>query len=695
MRRLGVVGLLGCLLGAAQAAERPPTAWSLEEVLSRPWVSEAALSNDGERLAYVVMTPDLAANRYRMDVRMRELRDGDDRRVAELEPTPAYIARTELTWSPDGRRLGFIGGRNGGRGLFVADVETEGGVRSFEAGLPSAVGVINVGTLGQMRWSPDGRRLGFTVPLPDAAGDARQPFEVGPNWAPPFVTERVIALGMLDVDTGRISVHALDGLSVHSFAWAPDGERLAVAAATRGDYGGFMRTDLYLLDTVDAQPRPLVAQPGPDVNPRWSPDGRRIAFATQAGRIDWDQHHRLGIVEVAVGRVIYPLESHWARHGGHVEGYTWLGDLELLASAQQGFGVVHLRIDVHDPRPQPLQLEDEGVATLVGAAPRAQRLAAVVEDVTRAPALAWFDLRTGRRQGLIELGPTPAGAPLVEELRWPSADGTLRIPGLLVRPPGAKANERRPLLVFVNGGPFTPRRWYNLGAEYPLLAFAQAGYLVFMPNTRGRGGFGLPLRHAIRNHRDYAPGPFSDVMTGIDRLVARGEADPGRIGMMGFSYGGYLTAYAIGQTDRFAAASIMDAGSMEITNWAYTIAVNEPKRAVSRDLLGFGSVYDPVARQAMIDQSPMTYVSRVRTPTLFEYGSARTETVNAGLMLYQGLLAHGVHARMLVYPRTGHGILEPVLRVESGRRNLQWFEKHVPVAAVFAVRSSRGGTEAP
>jgi dipeptidyl aminopeptidase/acylaminoacyl peptidase len=208
---------------------------------------------------------------------------------------------------------------------------------------------------------------------------------------------------------------------------------------------------------------------------------------------------------------------------------------------------------------------------------------------------------------------------------------------------------------------------------YPFLTYATRGYAVFVPNNRGRNGWGMPLRDAMPEHSDYVAGPYRDVMAGIDALIAKGIVDPARMGISGFSYGGALTAYIVTQTNRFRAASIGE-GAVDPVAQLFGLGGQPDAVALQHDQRGYNLPWDPAAKKAIEAQTPLYLADRVKTPCLLEYG-VLSEAKSDGVPFFNALQHFGVPSELIVYPRTGHGADEPLLLLDSFERNLAWFEK--------------------
>ena len=254
-------------------------------------------------------------------------------------------------------------------------------------------------------------------------------------------------------------------------------------------------------------------------------------------------------------------------------------------------------------------------------------------------------------------------------IRWKSSDG-LDVEGLLTYPNDYKKGDKCPLLLVVHGGPmgvFT-QTFDGSAGTYPVAAFASKGYAVLRPNPRGSSGYGKTFRHA--NYNDWGGGDFQDVMTGVDHVIAQGIADPERLGVMGWSYGGFMTSWAITQTKRFRAASV-GAGVTNLMSFTGTA-----------DIPGFlpdyfhGEYWDKF--DAYRNHSAMFQIKGVTTPTLIQHGE-RDERVplSQGLELYNALKRQGCKTKMIIYPRTPHGIEEPRLMLDCMNRNLDWFDQYL------------------
>jgi dipeptidyl aminopeptidase/acylaminoacyl peptidase len=269
---------------------------------------------------------------------------------------------------------------------------------------------------------------------------------------------------------------------------------------------------------------------------------------------------------------------------------------------------------------------------------------------------------SGERQ-LTHLQAAVAELPQVrsEQVSWKSKDG-LEVKGVLWLPVNYKAGQRVPLLVELHGGPTgVVLDAFPVPRTYPTQVFLQNGIAVFAPNFRGSVNFGAAFTK--KSALSQGIGDYQDVMTGIDSLIARGLADPDRLGVMGWSYGGYLTVSVITQTQRFKAASI----GAPATDWTTYYGQSDGPREVLRSYFG-GTPWD--AQENYQRHSPRYGLKNIRTPALLQVGSV---DINHNAEIYQALVDHNVPVEYVVYPREGHGLVEPPHIRDLLERNSRWF----------------------
>jgi dipeptidyl aminopeptidase/acylaminoacyl peptidase len=456
-----------------------------------------------------------------------------------------------------------------------------------------------------------------------------------------------------------------NGLHVGDFRWSPVGDHIAFVARPTPDARDWNRGRVYTLDLATLEATPLTDE-GYDT-PRWSPDGTRIAVV------------RFGDPMYRNGEICVMCAS-----GGeaHVVSSAFDEGVQLQAWGPEGvyFGAIQ-RTAIHlfclDP-------ESGEYNRLTPADPPGwvsmdytfagdySRAAMVAYDVQRYAEVAVLELDNGTVCRLTctdcEIGDWQLGQH--EVIQWTSADGT-SIEGVLTKPVGFDPSVGHPLLVVIHGGPSwvsLPAKLFGYDRFYPIHQWVAKGALILQPNYRGSTGYGEAFR--ALNVRNLGLGDYEDVISGVDALIERGWVDPERVGAMGWSQGGYISAFITTYSDRFKAVSV-GAG---ISNWV-TYYVNTDIHPFTRHYLEATPWEDA---EVYSRTSPMTYIHNARTPTLIQHGEFdRRVPIPNAYELYQGLQDVGVETKLVVYKGMPHGITKPRLRRQAMQENLDWFNRWI------------------
>ncbi len=647
------------------------------------------ISRDGSEVAYTVVEPDIGQNIYGLSLWITSTAGHEPpKRVADEGSSNTLVPIATPRFSPDGRKLAYFTQSAGQVHLVVMDLAT-GRSKQFGGTAPDdGTAHWAIRTTTGLEWSPDGQVLAFgIVERPSTHPDhAPHGVETGTRWAGEVESKERSGLALLRLSDGMVRKILEPGLYVYSFDWSPDGERIAISAGAQSilGYERFMYTDIYLLDLRSQHLSPLVVQPGRDDDPRWSPDGLKVAFSSSGGFLDWTQKRILAYVIVSTGQIIYPQRSPIESLSGAVDSPpSWSADGRSL--------LVRLRWKLRSAVYE-VPIEAGALRSVTGddlasyydvRLSAGGRTVAYTQQMANAPSDV-FVSSTDRfeprqiTQFSKAFRRTFGDGANAEMVSWPSTDRRWTIHGALISG-AACAARRRPLLVFVLGGPTMIRADFNLDAQFPLLAFAQGGVTILAPNTRGREGFGRPFLMALAHEGHWGSGPLSDILAGIDHVEAeRCVARSGDIGIVGHSYGGYLTAYTITQTRRFRAAVIFDAaGPPLFADEIYRFASNTTILAVLSQLYGLTAPFSANGYAAIQRESPLPQMGNVRTPTLLEFGNAQLGGSDAknGLDLFQTLQHYGVPSRFIRYLDIGHRVSEssPALQLDSARRVLEWY----------------------
>ncbi|HEU4363953.1 MAG TPA: S9 family peptidase, partial [Candidatus Krumholzibacteria bacterium] len=630
-------------------------------------VNDAHIRPDGHAVAYAVAAIDSSGRAWDADLWLADARTGETRR---LTSGPAWDDTPR--WSPDASgRLAFASDRGGANQIFLLET---GPVPAAE---PRALTSAAAG-VAQFAWSPDGTRIAYLSPggesealraRREAGADVRIEDEAAPSSR----------IHILDVATGDDrELPLLDAADVTTIEWSPDGTRLAVTLQSLpGTIGFFFGTDVYILDAATGAATPLVVREGMDFNPRWSPDGRRIAFLSHDGVKDWIGCCYVCVVPadgsappISVSQAFderdYGAEYHWSADAG-----------TIYLVAPRGVTRHLYAIDLESGKSARVS---EGTAVHGGFSFSADGSRAAFLRTTMAePAEVFISALTPFAATAV----TPLNAAVAkaatgrdEIVRWKSFDGR-EIEGILVTPEKRGAGDALPLVTVIHGGPSTPcMAAFSVQAGVPgwpqgeitAHVFTARGYAVFFPNFRGTGGHGREFLRA--NIGDWGGGDFKDVMTGIDMLVERGVADPKRLAIAGWSYGGTLASYAITQTPRFAAALVGAGVTDHVSQYGTTDIPPMIEAYMGGAPWGVPDTYRKC--------SSVTHAARVTTPTLLCYGEndARVPP-SQGREFYRILKGRNVPAELVLYPRSGHFVFEPALQADFQRRMLGWLDRWI------------------
>jgi len=630
---------------------------------------QAALSPDGATVAWSVRV----APRVQQ-IHLTNVVNAGAAKDRMVGPTGAACGNSEPVWSPDGAWLAFISdcaakGAQPGQQVFVWSKKT-GETRQ----LTRVTGSVN-----QLAWSPDGKAIGFLF-VKDAtrragAQDAMKPWSgvVGEDGI------EVQGVAVVTVASREVVQVTPATLHVYEFDWAPDSKRIAYVAANPPGENNWWVAQLYTQTIVEggAQgPRSILnpSQVKGELHglqiavPRWSPDGKRIAFI---GGLMSDQGSTGGdIYEVlAAGGApenIMPdkeVSASWI---------DWTGKNTIRYVARSGGGNVISTFNVDTGRALPGTGEAYQQSITAGqdelSVSKGGSYAFIASSYAAPPEVF---VSRGPAHPLIQLthlnsGLKPAWGKS-ESVEWTNEG--FKVQGWLLYPANYDASKKYPLIVGVHGGPsasVTPR-WPGVG--YGEVPFSALGYFVFMPNPRGSYGQGEKFTQA--NVKDFGYGDLRDILAGMDVLEKRLPIDPNREGLTGWSYGGFMTMFAVTQTTRFKAA-VAGAG---ISNWQSYYGQN----SIDQWMIPFfgASVYDDPAVYAK--SSAINYIKKAKTPTLVVVGDRDGECpAPQSFEFWHALRAQGVKTQLVVYPNEGHSFRDPAHRRDVLERALRWFEVEMP-----------------
>ena len=661
MKRINLLMALASLLCAflaisAQTSKHVP---SIDELLTLKTVGGVQISPDGKYIAYTVAYGDFKQDAFVNQIWLAEVTTG---RTFQL--TRGDKSSDSPRWSPDGSWLAFLSGRFEDKNqIFVINPLGGEAVR-----LTKSETAIN-----NFAWSEDGRSIAYlaaepTPPVSKERKDYMGDFEVirkEYNFSHVWTLNVDDALKAPLVGKQRTKNKEF---SVGSFSWSPDGNKIAFSATINPDLIQGSTADVYVLNLSDDSVRKIVSQLGPDSGPRWSPDGKQIAFSSAMGRDpSFAVNTKLAIVP-AEGGTPRSLTDSFDENANLVD---WKAD-GIYFSALQKTAAHLFRLDPATGKIGRITGPDNLIGGSASLNRDGKKLAFTASSPTSLSEVFVSDTMNFAPRQLTKM--TEQTKDLIlgtrEVVTWKSTDGT-EIEGVLIKPADFDPSRKYPLLCIIHGGPTGIDRPSLLTPDsrtYPSDIWVARGALILKVNYRGSAGYGETFRRL--NVRNLGVGDAWDVISGVDSLISKGLVDRNRVACMGWSQGGYISAFLTASSDRFVAISV-GAG---ISNWA-TYYYNTDITPFTINYLGKNPVDDPDIYQKT---SPMGYIKSARTPTLIQHGELdrRVPIANA-YELRQALEDRGVKVEMIVYKGFGHGISKPKAQRAVMQHNLGWFNHYI------------------
>lgn len=640
-------------LAATALTAQTPT---IDESLSWKTVQAPRISPDGRFVAYLVQAANWDENTFETQIWISMTATGERYQLTHSKKSSA-----SPEWSPDSRRIAFTSDRDGKQQLYL--ISPTGGeatqLTSFDGGV------------GAFHWSPDGKHIAFTSPGPEskARKDRQEKYGEFEIVGGDYVMNHLWLITAPETPGEKVKPEPItqgDQFSVGSFSWSPDSKRIAFSAARDPDLSSSATSDIYVVRLADKFVKKLVDAQGPDSNPVWSPDGRQIAFETANGQ-EYSYYLNRYIAVVSPDGGTPSVLSGNFDEDPRLD--AWGGDGIYFEAAQRTYA--HLfRLNPKTGAVERVSAPDHTLSSQATFTRDFSRAAFVCDAPNRYAEVCTSATREFEPRPVTNMGDQLKGFRLAtrEVVEWKSKDGA-PIEGILIKPADFDPSKKYPLLVVIHGGPTgVDRPVISPDRSYPVEMFAAKGAVILKPNYRGSAGYGEKFRSL--NVRNLGLGDYDDVISGVDALIAKGYIDKDRVGAMGWSEGGYISAFITTYSDRFRAVSV-GAG---ISDWM-TYYVNTDIHPFTRQYLKATPWEDP---EIYRKTSPITYVNNARTPTLIQHGELdKRVPIPNGYELYQALKDRHVPVKMVVYKGFGHGINKPKQQRAVMEQNYEWFSEWV------------------
>ena len=654
---LSVAVLLAALICNATAQTRHvPT---IDELLTLQTVGAVQISPDSKWVAYTVGYGDFKQDAFVNQIWLADVNSG-----RAFQVTRGDKSSNTPRWSPDGAWLAFLSNRVEDKNqIFV--INPLGG-ESIQ--LTKSETAIN-----NFAWSDDGKSIAYlaTEPAPPVSKERKDYFGDFEVVRKEYNFSHIWTLNVGDAlnapVVGKQRTRKKD-FSVDSLSWSPDGSKIAFSATINPDLIQGVTSDIYVLNLTDDSVRKIVSQPGPDNGPRWSPDGKQIVFASAMGRVpSFATNTQLAVIS-AEGGTPRSITENFDESAGLID---WKPD-GIYFNALQKTSAHLFRLDPATGTITRISAPDNLLAGGFSLSRDAQQIAFSASSPTTLSEVFVTRASKFEPRPLTKLTEQTNNLTLGtrELVTWKSTDGT-DIEGVLIKPADFDPAKKYPLLCIIHGGPTGVDRPSLLSPDsrtYPADIWAARGALILKVNYRGSAGYGEKFRRL--NVRNLGVGDAWDVISGVDSLISKGWVDRDRVACMGWSQGGYISAFLTASSDRFAAISV-GAG---ISDWA-TYYYNTDITPFTINYLGDNPVNDPAIYQKT---SPVSYIKKARTPTLIQHGELdrRVPIANA-YQLRQALEDRGVKVEMIVYKGFGHGITKPKAQRAVMQHNLGWFNHYI------------------
>ncbi|MEM1123148.1 MAG: S9 family peptidase, partial [Bacteroidota bacterium] len=630
-----------------------------------------------QHVAFTVSTTDWENNRFDTEIWL-----------SKNGKTPFQLTRTKdgssnsIAWSPDGQYLTFKAKR--GEHQQIHAILIEGG-EAFPI-------THEKGNIGSYEWSPDGQQIAFTKQADKEKSDKKKKDRYG-GYAIDDEEYSLSWLYVLDFDpqaAARMPLPCYDqkdstaqawdcwetpkaiplidsvDYTIRNFKWSPDGQQIAFTHTPNPLINTFFDADISVLTLADTSVQTVVANPSADFLADWSPDGQRILYSSDLDNrtSNYYKNGQLFVTSVKDGTTRQIAKDFDENLGG----LTWTAQgIYAVAWQKTQRPLFHV-----DPASGAVKMVLNSPSQIYGftADKAGKKLALYGETGEDLREIYHYDATAQQANKLTDYSQQIANWKTAqsEVISWPSQDGAT-IEGVLHKPADYDPNKKYPLLVMIHGGPTGIDRPTPVpGYVYPALQWLDKGALILRPNYRGSAGYGEDFRSL--NVENLGVGDAWDVLSGIDHLVAKGIIDTTKMGAMGWSQGGYISAFLTTTSNRFKAISV-GAG---ISNWM-TYYVNTDIHPFTRQYLKA----TPWDNESVYKKtSPMTYINNASTPTLIQHGEfdRRVPVANA-YELVQGLRDKAVPAKLVIYKGFGHGISKPKERLAAIWHNWQWFNQYI------------------
>lgn len=647
-----IIAIAGLLFAGEKKERTNNSTPTFKEVLNLTYPGGPLISPDGKYILYGIREADWDKNTYISQIWMAVVKTGEVKQM-----TFAKKSSSSYRWSPDSRFFSFKSTRGEKTQLYLMSPTGGEGkqITNFKTGF------------GSYRWSPDGKKIAYTA----SDEKSKQQKGIEKKYGKFDIIDKELNpshLWLLDVDSGKTEkIVDRDDLHVTSISWSPEGKKIAFTANPDSRTKSFSKSDIFIVTIQDKKTKKLVDQAGPDGSPVWSPDGKTIAFTSSMGTETYFVNTEICTIPAAGGEIKCLTRD----FDENARLRTWKKD-GIYFTAYQRMSLHLFRLSRRNNAIKRLTPAGDFILQGVSLDKNGKTMAFTYLNADKYMELYHSQVNKFKPVKLTNFSNQIEKWKLAtkEAISWKSTDGA-EITGVLIKPADFDPNKKYPLFVIIHGGPTgisVPQKYDRYNTYYPIEQWAAKGAVFLEPNYRGSAGFGAEFRKL--NYRNLGVGDYWDVISGVDHLIGQGFVDKDRVASMGWSQGGYISAFITTFSDRFKAVSV-GAGISDWVTYYYRTDITP----FTVHYLGATPWADPEVYEKT---SPMTHINNAKTPTLIQHGEFdnRVPVTNA-YKLYRGLQDRGIPSKLIIYKGFGHGISKPKEKLAVLTHNWNWFNKYI------------------
>ena len=635
--------------------------WTPEQLLKLKNISSVQVSPKGDKVLYTVREALMTDDRSEY-INQIWVVNNDGKNTMQLTHTDKNSSNPK--WSPDGMSYAFTSSRSGKTNLYKISIL--GGEAEQLTDVKSGVGLFD--------WSPDGKSIAFLM-MDNSTEKEEKNKKSKDDWY--FMDEiikqnKLYVLNLTERDSllkYKSELLIKESYTISDFDWSPDNKSIAYSHSKSPEVNDVISSDISMVEIASGKIKPLAYSQAGENSPKFSHDGKYIAFHSTTDPIDWAGPDFTKLYSLADGKISTLKQT----PNADLNLLGWAADSKsiLVSEANKTLNSIY-KLAIEGGIVSEFTVGIKDYISLASINAMGGHIGFLLQNPSKFPEAYISSTQVFAPVRVTNLNEANVKLPLpkTEVITWRSKDGK-EIEGLLTYPVGYTAGQKVPFILNVHGGPagvFSQTCVAGNGGVYPIAALAEQGFAILRPNPRGSTGYGAEFRMA--NRADWGGKDYEDIMAGVDQVVKMGVADENRMGVMGWSYGGFMSSWIVGHTNRFKVASI----GAPVVDLAH--------QNLTDDIEGFLPSYfksDPWNDWAMYDShSPLRFVQNVKTPVLLQHGEAdlRVPFTNS-VMFYNALRRKGVPVKLLALPRQPHGPTEPRMVMKTMQSNLEWMNQYL------------------